>query len=145
MRMRCVKSGWNWPSGYGEDDFSSLLIYFCNFVIISQLKRICTSFEQTWIPFTQGYFVISFVVTGPVVLEKKIFKICQCIFSNFVMISPWKWGRALHLNKFESPSPKDDFCQVTLKLAQRFWKRRYFRNIVIISPWKRAGPFIWTN
>ena len=31
--------------------------------------------------------------------------------------------RALHLNKFESPSPKNALCQVWLKLAKLFWKR----------------------
>ena len=34
-------------------------------------------------------------------------------------------GRALHLNKLESPSPKDALCQVWLKLAQWFWRRRW--------------------
>ena len=29
----------------------------------------------------------------------------------------------LHLNKLESPSPKDALCQVWLKLAQWFWRR----------------------
>ena len=32
----------------------------------------CPSFEQTWIPFTQGYFVPSLVEIGPVVLENKM-------------------------------------------------------------------------
>ena len=32
-------------------------------------------FEQTWIPFTQGYFVTSLVEFGPVVLEEKIWKV----------------------------------------------------------------------
>ena len=36
-------------------------------------------------------------------------------------------------------------------MAQWFWRRRvfnssmYFRNFVIISPWKRTGPFIYMN
>ena len=30
----------------------------------------------------------------------------------------------LHLNKLESHSPKDALCQVRLKLAQWFWRRR---------------------
>ena len=106
--------------------------------------------------------------------------------------------------KIESLSFKDAFCQVRLKLAQWFWRRRffnfvnifslfrnylplekgralhlkknlnplhprmlcakfgwnwlsgsgeedflissmYFHYFVIISPWKRPGPFIWTN
>ena len=40
-----------------------------------------SSFEQTWIPFTQGCFVPRLVEIGPVVLEKKIFKFHQCIFT----------------------------------------------------------------
>ena len=40
------------------------------------------SFEQTWIPFTKEYFVPSLVGIGPVVLEKKILKFCQCIFAT---------------------------------------------------------------
>ena len=53
-----------------------------------------SSFEQTWIPFTQGGTVAGLVEISPVVLEK-ILKFCQCIFD--------------------------------------------------ISPWKNAGPFIWTK
>ena len=46
--------------------------------------------------------------------------------------------------------PKGALCQVWLKLAQWFWRRfqissMYFRYFVIISPWKRAWSFIWTN
>ena len=61
-------------------------------------------------------------------------------------------GVALYLNKLESASPRDALLQVWLKLAQ--WCRRnflffilsmYFCYLVIISPWKRAWPFIWTN
>ena len=31
----------------------------------------------------------------------------------------------LHLNKLESPSPKDALCHVWLKFAQWFWRRRF--------------------
>ena len=49
----------------------------CQFIFInSQLSPLWEgrgpSFEQTWIPFTQGYFVPSLVEIGPVVLEKKM-------------------------------------------------------------------------
>ena len=40
-----------------------------------------SSFEETWIPFTQGCFVPSLVEIGSVVLEKKILKFRQCIFT----------------------------------------------------------------
>jgi hypothetical protein len=34
-------------------------------------------------------------------------------------------GNPLHLNKLKSPTPKDDLCQVYLKLAQWFWRRKF--------------------
>ena len=58
---------------------------------------------------------------------------------------------ALDLNKLVSPSSKDTLYQVWLKLAQWFWRRRFFKIVnvfslfLIISPWKRVGPLIWTN
>ena len=36
-------------------------------------------------------------------------------------------GVALHLNKLESPSPKDALCQIWLTLGQWFW--RNFINV----------------
>ena len=34
-------------------------------------------------------------------------------------------GKTIHFNKLESPAPKDALCQVWLKLAQWFWRRRW--------------------
>ena len=47
-------------------------MYFRYLVIISPWRRAGRSFEQTWIPFTQGCFVPSLVEIGPVVLKKKM-------------------------------------------------------------------------
>ena len=46
------------------------------------------------------------------------------VFSLFRNYLPLEKSGALHLNKLESPSPKDALCQVWLKLAQWFWRRR---------------------
>ena len=46
------------------------------------------------------------------------------VFSLFPNYLPLEKGWALHLNKLESPSPKDALCQVWLNLAQWFWRRR---------------------
>ena len=35
----------------------------------------------------------------------------------------------LHLNKLESPLPKYAWCQIWLKLAQRFWRKRFFNFV----------------
>ena len=58
--MLCAKFGWNWSSASGEDFFNTSM-YFRYFVIISPWNRAGPSFEQTWIPFTQGCFVPSLV------------------------------------------------------------------------------------
>ena len=39
------------------------------------------------------------------------------VFLLFCNYLPLENGMALHLNTFESPSPKDAFCQIWLKLA----------------------------
>ena len=49
------------------------------------------------------------------------------VFTLFRNYLPLEKGGALDLNKPESPSPKNALCQVWLKLAQWFWKRRFFK------------------
>jgi hypothetical protein len=47
-------------------------------------------------------------------------------FSAFLLFRyylPLETGDPLHFNKLESPPPKNDLCQVWLKLAQWFWRR----------------------
>ena len=84
--------------------FKSLNKYDYIITLIQRIKKklnenlLVHSFEQTWIPFTQGCFVPRLVEIGPVVLE--------------------------NILKF---------------------RKVYFHYFIIISPWKRAGPFIWTN
>ena len=71
------------------------------------------------------------VEIGPTVLEKKIFKFRQSIFA-ISYLSPFGKGLALwalHLKQLESPSPKDALCKVWLKLAQWFWRRRFFNFV----------------
>jgi hypothetical protein len=88
-------------------------------VIISPLKRtwpfiwtnlnslhpriICTKFDWIW----------------PAGSEKEDF----LKFSVYFYYLPLEKGYPLLLNKLESPSPKDDLCQVWLKLVQWFWRR----------------------
>jgi hypothetical protein len=65
---------------------------------------------------------------GQLVLEKKIFFKMFNVFLLFAIISPWRGAIPLHLNKLESPPSKDDLCQVWLKLAQWFWRRRFLND-----------------
>mgnify|MGYP003691692401 CR=1 FL=1 len=67
-------------------------------------------------PYHPKMLVRRLIEIGSVVLEKKIFKFCLCIFSIKHYL-PLEKGGALHLNKLQSPSPKDALCKVWLKLA----------------------------
>jgi hypothetical protein len=44
-------------------------------------------------------------------------------FSLFRYYLPLEKGYPFPLNKLESPLPKDDLCQVWLKLLEWFWRR----------------------
>jgi hypothetical protein len=59
--------------------------------------------------------------------RKRFLKIFSA-FSLFRYYLPLEKGYPLLLNKFESPSPKDDLYQVWLKLAKRFWRRRFLND-----------------
>ena len=74
------------------------------------------------------------------------------VFSPFRNYLPLEKGVALDLNKVHSPSPKDDFCQVWLKLAPWFWRKRFFKFVNVFSPFQNylpleriGAPFIWRN
>jgi hypothetical protein len=41
----------------------------------------------------------------------------------FYSYLPLERGNTIHVYKLESPPPKDDLCQVWIKLAQWFWRR----------------------
>ena len=98
--------------------FFNNLAKFLHFFLLSPLWRgPGTLFEQFRIPFTQRWFLPSLIEIGLLVLEKKNFKNFQCIFT-LLLLSPLGDGQSLHLNKLESPPPKNDLCQVCLKLAQ---------------------------
>ena len=64
----------------------------------------------------------SLIEIGLLVLEKKIFKNFQYVLL-FCGYLPLEKSNPLHFNNLESPPPKDNLCQVWLKLAQRFWRR----------------------
>jgi hypothetical protein len=52
----------------------------------------------------------------------------QCIFT-LSLLSPLGAGYPLSLNKCKPSSPKDDLCQVWLKLAWWFWRKRFLNDL----------------
>ena len=70
----------------------------------------------------QGVFTQVWWFLAPWFLRRRFFK-TPTQFLMFVNYLPLYKGVALHLNNFESFSPKDDLYQLWLKLAQCFWRR----------------------
>ena len=73
-------------------------------------------------------------------------------FRYFVIISSWKRVRAFIWINLNSLQPRMLSAKFDWNWPSGSWEEdfflissMYFRYFVIISPWKRAGPFIWTN
>ena len=111
-RMLCAKFSWKWLSGSGEEDFLISSMYFLLFRIYLPLEKggalhlnklkspspkdaLC----EVWLKLDQWFW------------KRKFFNFVN-VFSLFRNYLPLEKGGALHLNKLESPSPKDALCQV---------------------------------
>ena len=73
-------------------------------------------FEQTWILFTQGYFVPTLYELCSVALDECL------LFRHYLLL---KRNASLHLIKLEFPILKNALCLLLLKLAQWFWRNRW--------------------
>ena len=135
--MICAKFGWNWFSCSGED------------FLISSMYLYGPSFEQTWIPFTQRFFVPNVVEIGSRLLEKKIFIFRPCtfaiIFSLLKRVWPFIWTNlnCLHSRMFCSKFGWNWHCGSGEE--DNYILSKYFPCFVIISAWKRMWPFICRN
>ena len=79
------------------------------------------------------------------------FLISSMYFRYFVIVSPWKRLGPFIWTNFNPLNPKmlcAKFCWNWPSVLEKkifLISSMYFRYFVIISPWKRTGPFIWTN
>ena len=102
----------NWLSGSGEEDFLISSMDFCYFVIISPSKRAGLFIWRNLNPLHSRMHCVKFGWNWPSGSGEEDFKIPSMYFQLFNNYLPLEKGRALHLNKLESPSPKDALCQV---------------------------------
>ena len=67
QRMLHAKFGWKWLYGSGEDYFKNFVNVFSLFWLLSPLGNKCgSSFEQIWIPFTEGVLCARFGWNRPI-------------------------------------------------------------------------------
>ena len=113
-RMLCAKFVWKWLSGSVFSIFHNYLplekggpLYLDNLISPSHKDALC----QVWLKLAQWFW------------KRRFFNFVNVFFTISYIYNylPLEKGRALHLSKLESPSPKDALCQVWLKLAQWFW------------------------
>ena len=109
-----------------------------------------SSFEQTWIPFTQRCIVAGLIDIGPVVLEKKIFKFRQCIFCYFVIISTWERAGPFIWTNLNPLHPRIHCVKLVWKLTHWFLRRFLnFFNVFLLFrnclPMGKDRALIWTN
>ena len=115
-------------------------MYLCNIVIISHCKKI-------W-PFHLNKLKSSLPKDAFCqVWLKLVLWLYRRRFSNFISVCslfcehlPLENGGTLHLNNLKYPSPKEDLCQVWLKLAQWFWRRRFFKFVNVFSQFRKNLP-----
>ena len=122
QRILCAKIGWNWLPGSREEDFLISSMYFCNYLPLEKGGALhLNKFKspllkdalcQFWWKLAQWFW-------------RRRFLNFFDVFSLFCNYLPLEKGVALHLNKLDSPLPKNTLCQVWLKLVQWFWRRRW--------------------
>ena len=126
-RMHCAKFCWNRPSGSGEENFLILSMYFFYLVIISPWKGAGSFIWTNLYPLHPRMHCVNWYGGSGEedFLILSIFIIFFfLLFGNYL---PLEKGGALHLNKFEFQWPKASLCQVWLKLALCFRRRRFLK------------------
>ena len=88
-RIFCVKFGWNWPIGSGEEDLLIGSMYFCYFFYLPLEMGRDPLFVQTRIPFTNGDYVPNLLKLSQWSLRFGNF-VKWMHFCYFVIIIPWK-------------------------------------------------------
>ena len=116
---------------------------FLNFVNVFSLLSLLgkgwgLSCQQTWIPFNQ-WCVVPSLVEIRFWFWRRFFNFVN-VFSLFRNYLPLGKGVILHLKKFESPLNNDALCQVWLRLAQWFWRRRFLNFVNIFLFFRNYIP-----
>ena len=118
--MFCIKFGWNWLSGSGEEDFWITSMHFRYFIIISSWKRVDPLLPRMlWIKF--GWNLFSGYWEEDFLIFVNIFSLFRKYFP-LEKAWPYIWTNlhTLHI-------------RIWLKFAQRFWRRRFLNFVIVFS------------
>ena len=110
-RIIYTRFDWFWPAG-SEEDFLKMSAYFYAFPIISHWKRVIPFLWTNLNPLYPRIICTKFAWIRPAGSGKEDFKKIFSVFLLFRYYLPLERGNLLPLIKPQSPSPKDDLCQV---------------------------------
>ena len=124
-RMLCAMFGWNLLKWF--------LRRLLNFVIVYSLFRYNLPIEKGMTlhlnkhesPSPRDVYCQVWLNMIQWVWRRRIFYLVK-VFLLFLYYLPLEKDKALHLNKLESPLPKDALYQVWMKMALWFWKRKVY-------------------
>ena len=111
------------------------------------------SFEETWIPSPKDALCQVWLKLAQWFWRRtsRFLKFTN-VFSQFRNYFPLEKDGTLNLNKHESPSSKDALCQVWLKLAHWFWRRRWkFEKFTTMTTtrqqqwWRQTTDKFWSE
>ena len=118
-RILLAKFGWNWPNSWFLKDHT-LFLHFCDYLPFEEGQALSLNQLDTPSPKDDKYQV--WMKLDQWFWRRRFLNIFS-VFLHFRYYLPLEMTDGHHLNKSESPSPKDDLCQVWLKLAQWFRRR----------------------
>ena len=114
---------------------------YCNYLPLKKVvPHICTHLNPHYLMKHRAKYGWNLLIGSG---EENIFFISSMYFRSFVIISPWKragkgWDPSF--KKLDFPLPKDALCQVWLKLAQWFLRRRFFNFVKVFSLFRNYFP-----
>jgi hypothetical protein len=142
-------SGFTWYCSSWEENMSMTQPYFALFVIIPLWKGLGPSFHQTWIHFMQEWFVSSLIEIGQMFHFKRFFQI-YCAKIAFPLVAPLNlWGPSF-VHAWICTIAGSFYVNMSYFWLSGSWEEIFLMIsphiciFVIISPWTRTWPFIYT-
>ena len=113
---------WFWRRGFLN--FVNVLSLFRNYLLLEKGRDLHLNKLES--PSSKDALCQVWLKLGQWFLRRRFLISSMYLFWLSCNYLPLVKGRALSLNKIKSPSSKDALCQVWLKLAEWFWRRRFF-------------------